>query len=114
MSALQNIRKHSRLLLLVVGVGLIAMIWMFSKPENSGNSTNPLRPVGEVLGEKFYGGFIRSPLAYTNHRKNISDIDFEEPRTPDNVDPQKEHCRRLYLDRGVLRVGLRSAQRFST
>jgi len=51
MSALQNIRKHSKLLLLVVGVGLIAMIWMFSKPENSGNSTNPLRPVGEVLGE---------------------------------------------------------------
>jgi len=28
-----------------------------------------------VLGEKFYGGFIDSPLANTNHRKNISDID---------------------------------------
>ena len=51
MSALQNIRKHSKLLLLVVGVGLIAMIWMFSKPENSGNSINPSLPVGEVLGE---------------------------------------------------------------
>ena len=52
MSALQNIRKHSKLLLLVVGVGLIAMIYMFSQPENSGNSSgSPLRPVGEVLGE---------------------------------------------------------------
>ncbi len=51
MSTLQNIRNHTKLLLAVVGIGLIAMIYMFSTSSESGNFTNTSQSVGEVLGE---------------------------------------------------------------